>query len=1099
MMVTFVSQCEKNALNTTRRVLDSFANRIGTNVWQTIITDEGLQVVKKLLRKTATKNTAVSCHWMSGRTHSELVWIVGNRTKFNEQGFVPVNITHSETIDDAYKYNWNYLPLIKCLTALAALFHDWGKASACFQKKLKKPNSKISDPLRHEWVSCLLLHAFVNGEEDSQWLARLATGEINENQFKNLSEIKKPLDELPPIASFVVWLILSHHHLSSLKKENKQRLQKEKGKTLKNFNTLFQMITAEFGYQNAGDIEECLNFPDGLPNQSPQWLEQAKRWAEETQTNEALAKFSLENGTWRLILHHARLALMLGDYSFSSTEKVNEKWQTKYKPIANTYKKTGQTKPEPKQKLDEHLVGVTRNALKAARILPFFEEKLEYAKDVRRLKRKSQDGFEWQDTAVAKLKAWRETEATQNLQHYGFFAVNMASTGCGKTFANAKVMRALSPDAETLRYVLALGLRALTLQTGDEYRHRIGLDSSELAVLIGSNAIMDLHHFNNVQQARDDDSDNPNGSNSEDALLESEIDYDVIPTEGFVTILKQERDRQFLYAPVLACTIDHLMGATETKRGGKYILPSLRLMSSDLVIDEIDDFNGSDLVAIGRLIHLAGMLGRKVMISSATIPPDLAEGYFNAYQAGWQIFATFREIKKTVGCAWIDEFTTHTESIIAKDGCYHEFQKHHAKFITKRVQELTKKRPQRIGEIISLDNLKASTDTDENKQNGYFEIIAQSIVQQHLRHFEIDTLTQKQVSFGVVRIANISPCVELTRYLLQREWQDDVDVRIMAYHSQQILLMRHEQEKHLDAVLKRDSKNPHAIFENPIIRKHLTESSAQNVIFIVVATPVEEVGRDHDFDFAIVEPSSYRSIIQIAGRVLRHRFEKFPTTPNIGLLQYNLKGLFSSKDDDLVFHRPGYESEHHRLDSHDLKQLIDESGITYSINAIPRIQCGVSLEPETSLIDLEHHVTRELLTAYDKKGAENLEGWLSSCWFLTALPQAFNEFRKGEEQVKLYLVLDNEEWKFSEKDNKRKSIDREAIYRIKRADDLTETERNRLWLHRDYEELIETLALKKAMTTRDAALQYGEISLPVRENGFVYFEQFGMITKKQTE
>jgi len=57
----------------------------------------------------------------------------------------------------------------------------------------------------------------------------------------------------------------------------------------------------------------------------------------------------------------------------------------------------------------------------------------------------------------------------------------------------------------------------------------------------------------------------------------------------------------------------------------------MRLMSSDLVIDEIDDFDDKDLIAIGRLIHLAGMLGRKVMISSATIPPDLAEGYFNVY------------------------------------------------------------------------------------------------------------------------------------------------------------------------------------------------------------------------------------------------------------------------------------------------------------------------------------------------------------------------------------------------------------------------------------------------------------------------------------
>ena len=106
-----------------------------------------------------------------------------------------------------------------------------------------------------------------------------------------------------------------------------------------------------------------------------------------------------------------------------------------------------------------------------------------------------------------------------------------------------------------------------------------------------------------------------------ESLLNEDVDYDCdIPEEGLTTVLKQQRDRQFLYAPVLTCTIDHMMAATETKRGGRYILPSLRLMSSDLVIDEVDDFTGSDLIAIGRLIQLVGMLGRKVMISSATIP-----------------------------------------------------------------------------------------------------------------------------------------------------------------------------------------------------------------------------------------------------------------------------------------------------------------------------------------------------------------------------------------------------------------------------------------------------------------------------------------------
>ena len=94
MMVTFVSQCEKKALNKTRRVLDAFANRIGDNTWQTVITQEGLQAVKKLLRKTASKNTAVSCHWVRSRSRSELVWVVGRRDNFNIEGVVPVNYTN---------------------------------------------------------------------------------------------------------------------------------------------------------------------------------------------------------------------------------------------------------------------------------------------------------------------------------------------------------------------------------------------------------------------------------------------------------------------------------------------------------------------------------------------------------------------------------------------------------------------------------------------------------------------------------------------------------------------------------------------------------------------------------------------------------------------------------------------------------------------------------------------------------------------------------------------------------------------------------------------------------------------------------------------
>src|SRR5690554_2125619 len=136
MMVLFVSQCEKNALAKTRRVLDAFANRIGDNTWQTVITNEGLQAVKKLLRKTASKSTAVSCHWIRSRARSQLLWVVGNRRKFNTEGVVPVNSTEQDLLAKDDDNNWKYLPLIEAFAALAGLLHDWGKATKLFQDKL---------------------------------------------------------------------------------------------------------------------------------------------------------------------------------------------------------------------------------------------------------------------------------------------------------------------------------------------------------------------------------------------------------------------------------------------------------------------------------------------------------------------------------------------------------------------------------------------------------------------------------------------------------------------------------------------------------------------------------------------------------------------------------------------------------------------------------------------------------------------------------------------------------------------------------------------------------------------------------------------------
>jgi CRISPR-associated endonuclease/helicase Cas3 len=226
MMVTFVSQCEKKALKRTRRVLDAFADRIGDNTWQTVITKEGLQAVRKLLRKTASKNTAVSCHWIRSRSRTELVWVVGQKHKFNGQGIVPVNLT--ETAVEMYldKSSWSSLSLIRYAATIAALFHDFGKANLLFQNKINpKIKTDSFEPYRHEWISLRLFEAFVGKKSDLEWLEamteidRESIGECYKDGVQDGSHgLTNPLLSLPPFARFVglTWSIKSIHPVKPL-------------------------------------------------------------------------------------------------------------------------------------------------------------------------------------------------------------------------------------------------------------------------------------------------------------------------------------------------------------------------------------------------------------------------------------------------------------------------------------------------------------------------------------------------------------------------------------------------------------------------------------------------------------------------------------------------------------------------------------------------------------------------------------------------------------------------------------------------------------------------------------------------------------------
>jgi CRISPR-associated endonuclease/helicase Cas3 len=1031
MIVTFISECEKKAHKRTRRVLDAFANRIGTNTWQTVITKEGLIAVQKLLKKTASKNTAVSCHKIKSRQLTELLWIVGNKDTFNNEGYVAVNYTQQDFFIGENQIK--DIDLIKNLAVFAALFHDFGKSSNTFQNKLK---GKGQDGLRHEWVSILYLTKFINYRDDKDWLEDLLVGDLDA-KFNDLdfSNIQEPFKNTTNLVQIISWLIFTHHKLP--KKNEDMRDAK--------FN--FSNITDEWGYKNNDNINNCFEFNE-LISKSKKWQNEVKKYALNLITNLEQLEQSFNDGSYRLIGNYARTCLMLGDHYFSSLPKDNN-FKSELSLYANTDKKG------LKQYLDEHILGVAKQTkLNVDKLLSF--ENLPPIFNNKQLSKLSPKQYAWQDDVVKKIKKWRNSQELDN-SHFGFFAVNMASTGTGKTFANAKITQALSPKHNSLRYTLALGLRTLTLQTGDEYREKIGLDDSELAVLIGSKAISELHN-NNIQQEANIQ--NNTGSESQQSLYDGEVGFNADLEKGLDTVLKNEKSKKLLYAPVLSCTIDHIIGATETMRGGKYILPNLRLMGADLVIDEIDDFDGKDLIAIGRLIYQAAMFGRKVVISSATIPPDMAFGFFNAYKAGWEIFAKMRNKKSLIGCLWVDEFSTICET-------YTDYAKQHKKFIDKRVDKLETQPAKRKVNIV-----KCSTDIDE-----YFLTIKQEIINKHNNHHIIDNNGNK-VSIGVVRMANIKPCIELTKYLLEQDF-GDVEVRVMAYHSQQVLLMRHEQEKYLDSVLKSRNKEE-KILDEEIIKT----SKNKNIIFVLVATPVEEVGRDHDFDWAIIEPSSFRSFIQMAGRVLRHR-DIYPTTTNIGILQYNYKYLQGEK---IVFTKPGYQIKKKDLSSCDLMQLINEEKLADKLDATNRIQDNNACE----LSNLEHRVIKHLLTENEIR-LDTLKGWCESEWWLSAMPQKYIKFRENLGDRTLFLTLDDG---FVEKDNWGNIQSANKLYQIEK-DPFNNFDK--LWLKKDYGQLLQQAQQDfNKQDLEQTALSYGEINITTYGqdiNGIIYNEQLGFIRK----
>lgn len=1009
MMVTFVSQCEKKALNRTRRVLDAFADRIGDNTWQTVITAEGLIAVKKLLRKTATKNTAVSCHWLRSRSRTELVWVVGNKHKFNREGRVPVNLTNSDVDPFKDEAKWKSLKLIQYASAIAGLFHDFGKANILFQEKIDPAvDTSTFEPYRHEWVSLRLFQAFVGNKSDSDWLDELA--DIKPEKITicyrdgidgGISKNNHPLmvGNLAPIARLVAWIILTHHRLPMLPAWNQNlNLDTPFAKMNEWLDVNFDAVWNSYRCQDSDQQERVLaNWAFGeeaLPYFSSHWRAKACTLAAVAKQELAAWLSHAENDLINRSLftsHLARLCMMLADHHYSAQTQVTAKWRaSNYKVYANSDRETMQLK----QQLDEHLIGVACHSESIVKKLPKLKASLAVLEESELLgnavPKAFKAAFGWQDLAAKEA----EKVAKDTVQQ-GFFGINMASTGKGKTIANAKIMYALGQPTGGVRFSVALGLRTLTLQTGREFRKSLDLSDEQLAILVGGSAVTQL--FENSLKKQDVDvAREKGGSESELDILQDDLFVHYSGTIKEHSLSKwvkgNARLEKLLCAPVLVSTIDHLMPATEGTRGGKQIGPMLRLLTSDLVLDEPDDFGLEDLPALCRLVHWAGLLGSRVLLSTATMPPALAYALFHAYKAGRGQFAkdNLEGWSGEICCAWFDEFGS--DSLSAAD--ISAYKERHEKFVASRLKALAKNsKPKRLAHILTVRN--DCTSAVDAIAATCYEGLCQLHRQHHVSRGEI------RISIGLIRMANINPLVAVAKALLRTPAPVGARIHFCVYHSRFPLAIRAYIESRLDKVLSRKDEN--AFWQSEEIKQALARyPDEKEHIFVVLASPVAEVGRDHDYDWAIVEPSSMRSIIQLAGRVLRHREpEQVLVEPNILLLNKNYKALQGER---VCFKRPGFETQELRMETHDLLQVLPKE-LYQTIDSRPRIQMPElpSAGPFNNLNVLEHNsLTQQLFS-----GEKSAKAWWQFQPQWCGEVQRQQPFRKSDKDAAYYLYVDD--------------------------------------------------------------------------------------------
>jgi hypothetical protein len=156
-----------------------------------------------------------------------------------------------------------------------------------------------------------------------------------------------------------------------------------------------------------------------------------------------------------------------------------------------------------------------------------------------------------------------------------------------------------------------------------------------------------------------------------------------------------------------------------------------------------------------------------------------------------------------------------------------------------------------------------------------------------------------RASIGFVRLNTVKECRNFAYWLYQQSQPTDFEYAVICYHSRYTILERFLIENFLDTALARKDQSDHlyAMKEMQPFLNTVKKKGKKDAFIIVVTTSIQETGRDHDYDWAILEPCSTRSIVQSAGRIERHRSNQLQNDDfNLFLMKHPHRYIYNAEN-----------------------------------------------------------------------------------------------------------------------------------------------------------------------------------------------------------